>query len=327
LCDLIGLNRSRPLVASDVSFRLAPRLNAPGRLGAPDQALELMLEKDQARAQGLAAAVEQSCQLRRETQKSIEAEAEEDAERHAGEHSIVVGRRGWNHGIVGIVAGRLADRRGLPVVVVGFGDQGGGHGSVRGPAGFPLFDAVEAASEALVRFGGHQAAAGLELPFERLQEFREAFDRACGCRSPSEAAAAPEPLAVESSDDLWAVYEDLRELEPCGQTNPRPRLQLSGRVRASRALRGNHLKLELEPAPGQRLAVFAPGFGELAVSIGQRVTVVGDLRVDAYRGGEALEFLAEQVSVEPVTSEPPAVEPTTAAPPTSEPSTVEPPKR
>jgi len=297
LCDVIGLDRSGTLVASDVAFRIAPRLNAPGRMGPPDLALQLLLERDPEKARSLALEVEHLCQMRREAQTSIEREASEDADLHGSVDAVVVGRPGWNHGIVGIVAGRIAETRACPTVVIGFeGDVG--RGSVRGPAGFPLFDAVQAASSALVRFGGHQAAAGLELRLERLVEFRALFAAACAERRDYPRVVARAPLEVDASDDLGELLADLYELEPCGQGNPAPLLRLSGQVRGSRALKGGHLKMDLERAGGGRLSVFGPGLGSRLESLGSSVTVVGSLRADRYRGGDALEFLAQRLDPE-----------------------------
>jgi single-stranded-DNA-specific exonuclease len=296
LAEIVGIDRSEPLAASDVSFRLAPRLNAPGRLGSPDSALALLRERDADRARALAAEVEQSCQARREAQKVMEAEAEEDAARHATAHSLVVGRPGWNHGIVGIVAGRLAERLGKPVIVLGF-EEGVGRGSVRGPAGFPLFDALSASSDKLTRFGGHQAAAGLELPLAHLEEFRAAFDAACAAQVGYTAPERTAALDVDVEDDLQDLLLDLRELEPCGERNPAPRLRLSGRVRVARELRGGHLKLELELGK-ERISVFAPGLGASLPPLGQRVSVTGQLRKDGFRGDGSLEFLADRLETE-----------------------------
>ncbi|HEX6767268.1 MAG TPA: DHH family phosphoesterase, partial [Polyangiaceae bacterium] len=174
LFGLAGITPGAPLTADDIAFRLAPRLNAPGRLGSPNAALELLVEKNRERAETLAAAIESATLERRALQDRMldEALAEIRDERYDERSAIVLGREGWGTGIVGIVAGRLADRFARPVVVIGF-ENGHGRGSVRGPRGARLYDALELASSLLVRFGGHQAAAGLEVELSRLGELRE----------------------------------------------------------------------------------------------------------------------------------------------------------
>src|SRR5690606_13053279 len=129
----------RPLSGEDVAFRLAPRINAAGRLGDPKLALDLLLARDPAKASALAAALEQVQTERRQIQERMLAEAIADIERMgmADAPAIVLAREGWHPGVVGIVAGRIASTYGKPTVVVGL-DGASGRGSVRGPQGFRL---------------------------------------------------------------------------------------------------------------------------------------------------------------------------------------------
>lgn len=299
LFSLMKLDAEAGLNAADVAFRIAPRLNAPGRLGSAEPALELLLEREEKQAELCAEKVEQLCQKRREDQKLIEEEAEREAApllaREAS--ALVIGRAGWNPGIVGIVAGRLADKYERPVIVVGF-EGTVGRGSVRGPQGFPLFDALAEASAALVRFGGHQAAAGLELTREKWDEFCELFERACASRSAAQPALSTEAvLEMDEADEPAAILEDLKLLEPCGAENPEPRLALVAEVQTARAVRGGHLKLDLVLRGGQRLSAFGPNLGVEAEPLRGQVRVVGQLRADRYRGGDAVEMLVQQVEM------------------------------
>lgn len=296
LLDVVGLNRSYPLTAGDIAFRIAPRLNAPGRLGAPDLAFRLLREKDPEKARSLADEIEHLCQVRRADQAVIEAQAEEDvlALGGADRSALVLGREGWNHGIVGIVAGRIAEKYERPTVVIGF-EKGVGRGSLRGPAGFPLFDALSDCASLLNRFGGHQAAAGLEIQWERLDVFREAYEKACAARGVYERPAEKEAVSVEPRDDLNALLQDLYLLEPCGEQNPAPELRLSGRVVSSREVKGGHLKLDLEMPGGRRVGAFGPNLGTRARDLSGEVTVVGSLRPDRFRGGDAVELLVTRI--------------------------------
>lgn len=304
LMALIGIDLSYPLTATDVAFRLAPRINAPGRLQAPDRALELLLERDADRAQGIASEVEQLCKQRRAEQGRILELAEaqlSELSRKEGD-AIVVGNEGWNHGIVGIVAGRLADQYQSPTVVIGF-DGGRGRGSVRGPAGFPLFDAVAECEAHLLRFGGHQAAAGLELDIAQLSAFRLSFTEACRKRT-SAPVDRPVPLLVHPGDRVADLLADCYLLEPTGEGNPALRLAFDCFIKTCRSLRGGHLKLELELDSGDRLGGFGPGLGASLGEITGRARVVGQLRPDTYRGGEAVELLVNEVTraVQPTAS-------------------------
>lgn len=294
LFDLIGIESGRRLGASDVAFRIAPRLNAPGRLGSPEVVLELLLAEDITRARDLAAEVESQCQTRRLEQEKILVQVGALLEGHAGSTSgLVLGEEGWNHGIVGIVAGRVADQKKVPTVVIGFED-GIGRGSVRGPAGFPLFDAVSACQKHLTRFGGHQAALGLEIRRENLEAFREQFVAFCEQCTNYERVVAPPPLALSEGDRLRDVFDDLCLLEPCGEGNPKPTLEFEGSVVTARSVKGAHLKLELRLGSGECVNAFGPGLGALADTLSGRVRLVGELGENHFNGRTTIELLVRE---------------------------------
>ncbi|HEX3777203.1 MAG TPA: single-stranded-DNA-specific exonuclease RecJ [Polyangiaceae bacterium] len=299
LLELAKLGAEAPITAEDIAFRIAPRLNAPGRLGAPDIAVKLLLAKTLDEAQGFAAEIEQCSSERRLLQEQMieQALAEIEREGYADRPAIVVGREGWNHGIVGIVAGRLADKFEKPVIAVGFTD-GHGRASVRGPAGSRLFDALAESKDVLVRFGGHQAAAGCELMLPQLDALRARFEAACAARPPQ-----PKKSANEAAELTWLapgdqparVLEDLYLLEPCGPGNESPALAFEACVLSARQVQGGHLKLELELDGGVRLGAFGVGMGEQAQGLTGRVAVCGKLRPDRYRGGNAIELKLEKI--------------------------------
>lgn len=284
--------------AEDVAFRIAPRLNAPGRLGDPDLSLSLLLEPSAATAVGLAAAVEQLAIKRRAIQEEMLADAlaEIHAAGWAHQPGIVVARQGWHPGVVGIVAGRIASRFGRPTIVVGLEGEKG-RGSVRGPAGSRLHDALSRCREALVGFGGHQAAAGVEVRADRVQALRDAWCQAhAGTPRGRGEGEMDADVRLDDRDDPAAVARDLLRLEPCGEANRAPRLLLSGaRVVSARNLKG-HLKLDL--TWGKRaLTAFGFELGPLAEGLGRaRVDLVGSLRFDTWRGGDAVELRLERLS-------------------------------
>ncbi len=164
----------------DVSFRLAPRINAPGRLDKPDLALALLLATSDVEARQIAAEVEIFCTRRKEVERAVTAEALEmlGDSALAGLPAIVLGRQGWHPGVVGIVAGRLASRFGKPTIILAL-DGARARGSVRGPAGFSVYDALVRVRDVLIGFGGHHAAAGVEMASDRLETLRERFADAC----------------------------------------------------------------------------------------------------------------------------------------------------
>jgi single-stranded-DNA-specific exonuclease len=299
LLEIAKISRDAPLTGRDVAFRIAPHINAPGRLGSADIALDLLLARDVESARALAATLEQLSDRRRALSEEmfLDAQAEIERQGFAREAAIVIGRDGWNPGIVGIVAGRLVDRYQRPVIVIGF-DGGVGRGSVRGPAGARLHDALSEVSDLLVRFGGHQAAAGLEVAADRIDALRARFGDSVArqCSGPLPPAGSGELLPLAMNDDPLAVVADLRRLEPCGFRNPRPRIVTEGRVAAVREVKNGHLKLEIVLDSRRRLDCFAPRRGELAASLEGRVRVVGDLRHNGFGGVDAAELLVEEVT-------------------------------
>jgi single-stranded-DNA-specific exonuclease len=223
---------------------------------------------------------------------------------HSARAAIVVGRPGWNVGIVGIVAGRLAERYGKPVVVVGFDEAhegAAGRGSVRAPQGYQLHTALERSQAALTRFGGHQAAAGLEVALGRLSEFREDFASAFEAGRCFEAPAhglsdtLGDAVRLDADDEPHRVLGDFQSLEPCGEGNRVPVIAVEGDVVSAREVRGGHLKLELELRRGRRLAAFGIELGDQATGLDGRVTLVGSLRPDRWRGGDAVEVRLDRI--------------------------------
>jgi single-stranded-DNA-specific exonuclease len=296
LLEIAKINRDLPITGRDVAFRIAPHLNAPGRLGAPDLALALLLAKDADSARAVALQIEALSIERRAKQELMisEAEAQILAGSYATDAAIVVGHADWSHGIVGIAAGRIADKYQRPVVVLAFEGEHA-RGSVRGPKGVRLHDAVSLTADALVRFGGHQAALGLELELGRVEEFRRRFCLAVGqCPSVDVAEVAALPMAT--GDDPARVLADLDRLEPCGEGNPRPRLLISGSVLHARSVSGGHLKLDIM-RDGMKLGCFAVNQGERARELRGNVTLVGDLRHNAFPGAAPVEVFVEHVTL------------------------------
>ncbi|HEY6562566.1 MAG TPA: single-stranded-DNA-specific exonuclease RecJ [Polyangiaceae bacterium] len=299
LLELAKIDPGAAITSEDVAFRIAPRINAPGRLGAPDAALELLLARSPEEAQALSLEIEQLSVSRRALQDHMIADAvqEIEAQGWAERPGLVLGREGWNHGIVGIVAGRLAARYQRPVVVIGF-EQGRGRGSVRGPMGSRLFDTIASVADVLQRFGGHQAAAGLEVTLDRLPELRERFEGACIAVNGADGARPADAQAVvrlAPEDEPSRVLADLMRLEPCGPTNPAPQLAVEGDIVSAREVRGGHLKLELDLPGGYRMAGFGVEMGPRAAALKGRVLVLGRLRPDRFRGGNAVEIRADEI--------------------------------
>ena len=165
------------LGAMEVAFRLAPRLNAPGRLGDPAIVVELMLERDARKAARLAAQIEELNTSRKAIERATTEAASAQVLKRWGaqpEHGVVVAGTEWHRGVVGISAARLVDRFDVPAIVIALDDDKG-HGSARTPDGIHLYDAIATCAEHLERFGGHAAAAGVTIDPANLDAFAESF--------------------------------------------------------------------------------------------------------------------------------------------------------
>ena len=285
------------LTASDIAFRIAPLLNAPGRLGDAGLTLDLLCAKTQRDAQAALKKVHEINERRKEltSRSAIEAKAQVlevyGAEPKSG---VVVASKDWHRGVVGIVAARVAEEFGVPAVVVAFdGEQG--HGSVRSYLDFDVYQALSSSSGELEKYGGHKAAAGLSMQRGRLDAFRAAFSDAS--RSVADLERPPTDVDIMlGSDFAIPSIDDLMALEPMGQGNPYPLFTAEAKVEQRRAVGvdGAHLSLGLNIA-GRSMKAFAPNQGAQAASLTDSATVVGELRPDHYRGGDHIEMVVKEI--------------------------------
>ncbi len=253
-----------------VAFALAPRLNAAGRMYRADAGLELVLTEDPARAQQIAAELDRANHERRHVEQRILFDAERQVAA-AGERAgyVLVGE-GWHPGVIGIVASRLAERHHRPFVLVALeGERGRGSG--RSIAGFDLLGALDSCAGHLLRHGGHEAAAGLEIERGRLEEFGEAFAAHAERVLSEEARVVSERVdAVVTGGELgMGLAEELRALAPFGCANPAVSLLVRGARFAERRPMGEGRHV--------RFAVLADGARARAVAFGAGTSLpVGD---------------------------------------------------
>jgi len=227
VCGIAG----RRLAADDVGFQVGPRINASGRLGSAQRAVDLLLAEDDETARNLAAELDALNEKRKEIEGGVLAEAREMARELADpdEHPVLVlAGQGWHQGVVGIVAARLVEEFGRPAIVIGL-DGELGRGSARTTAGFHVLDAMRGGADHMTRFGGHAQAAGCEV--EPATPERIAALRTAICARAREMLAAGDGLAVpELTIDAELAFEDVtRELmawvdrlEPFGEGNATP---------------------------------------------------------------------------------------------------------
>jgi single-stranded-DNA-specific exonuclease len=235
LMELAKLHEKSQLDAEDVAFRLAPRLNAAGRLGQAACGIELLTTSDAARAASLATYLHELNAQRETEERSIQLAATKQVkERFDPDHdaALVLADRGWHAGVIGIVAGRLAERFHRPVVMISQDPLQGrpATGSVRSVPGFDVHEALVACREHLVTCGGHAAAAGLRIADDKIDAFRAAFCAEVDRRLPQ--ALRQAQLTIDGETTLagltLSTVEQLERLAPFGQANRRPVLSAAG---------------------------------------------------------------------------------------------------
>ncbi|MCI9129678.1 MAG: single-stranded-DNA-specific exonuclease RecJ [Eggerthellaceae bacterium] len=239
----------KPLTSSNLSFSLIPRLNAAGRMGETDRALDLLMTDDYEEACALAAQLEEINSLRREKEAELAAVAKSQAaELYSGGRSIVVAGEGWHEGVKGIVASRLVGEYHVPAMLFSIVD-GEARGSGRSYGQVNLFQAVESTSDMLTRFGGHGAAVGVTLPEERLPEFREALESYMRSLPPEQFDTMLDIDAqVRLSELTLENVSALERLAPFGQEFPEPRFLVRNVSLANARAVGagkNHLSFQM----------------------------------------------------------------------------------
>ena len=284
-----------PVDTYHIGFMIGPRINAAGRLGNADAALELVLTEQEQRAKILAQQLDDASRKRQEIEDKIVGEACEDLDRRFDadkDFGLVVAHPHWHAGVIGIVASRIASRYNRPVVVIGMDDDGVGRGSCRSIPGFDLLSHLQQCSPMLRRYGGHAMAAGLEVDHARIADFSARFNEVCA------ATLSQGDQRRQLMIDAWIspndindhLYHDQNRLRPFGHSNPLPVWAVRNvtPVFPARVIGGKHLKLLFSMGGKQREAI-GFGMGEREVPEGP-LDIAFNLILNRYNGQEYLQL-------------------------------------
>jgi single-stranded-DNA-specific exonuclease len=229
---LMAVSRADPsaLDAGTLGFRLAPRINAAGRLRRPDAGLELLLTGDPGRARAIATELDAINGERRAVEQRILWEAEAQVADLGPRSAYVLASHDWHPGVIGIVASRIVERHHRPTILVALDGSELATGSGRSIPGFDLLGALHAGAAHLERYGGHRAAAGLTISPENVEPFSVAVQTHAASRLTPELLERRERVdAIVSGGEIGlSLAEELESLEPCGMGNPAPRLLIAG---------------------------------------------------------------------------------------------------
>ena len=288
---------SRPISSIQIGFVLAPRINAAGRMGRAELAAELLLTDDPIRAEKLA---RELCELNRERQS-----VEQDIFRRAIEQmehlpenersALVLSSEDWHQGVVGIVASRLSEKFSCPSFMIHLSD-GSGKGSCRSYGGFNLFNALEACSDLLVSFGGHELAAGFTIEEKNIPAFRTRMNQYVRAHTGKQSHVSSLDIDVDLQQPSLVSLEEVEALsllEPYGAGNNRPVFCLRGATLESVQGVGQnrHLKLRLQKSRVNFDGIFfSVTAEECGVCAGMRVDAAFYLQVNEFRSQRSLQL-------------------------------------
>ena len=274
--------------SSTISFGIAPRINACGRMGVADRALELLLSNEKNEVLQLTEELNKFNRERQSKEKNIFDEAiKQIDESEKNNPAIILGNDGWHHGVTGIVSSKITEMFFKPSILIGFeGDEGKGSG--RSIPGIDLHEAVLKCSSKLEKFGGHAMAIGLSLKKNNFQDFKNEINEYLRNQSIEEIKQVIKVDAVANLKELSIeTIEELNLLEPFGEENKKPLFCLKNlKIDSIRALtEGKHLKLNLKDE-NMYIGAIGFNFGEKVneLRIGDKIDIVGALEINEYNG-------------------------------------------
>jgi len=276
------------VTSGDFGFRLGPRINAAGRIYRADAGVELFLADSPERAGEIASELGRANNERRRIEREVEAAAEAARRELETDEpaALVVAGEGWHPGVVGIVASRMVRKHGVPAVVISI-DADTARGSARGVPGLDLHQAISATASLLEGFGGHAAAAGLQISPARIDEFRDALSAAVVEQIGSDPAPVAERVdAIAGGEELaLALAEEIESLEPCGKGNPTVALLIPGaRIADLREMgEGKHCRFSVVSGRARAAGV---SFGRTGFGVDEQtpVDVLAELNVNHWNG-------------------------------------------
>ncbi len=292
----------KPLTASTISFILAPRINAAGRMGQAEAAVELFLTQDAAYAKQLAMRLCAQNRARQNTETDILNQALARLRKEYNpmeDKAIVLAGEGWHHGVLGIVSSRLCDCYVCPVFLIAL-EGGVGKGSGRAPQGFNLYEALTDSAPLLEKYGGHALAAGLTIAQDNLPAFQQQF--ATYARTHHDPVAMMPLLKIDAAitPDMISVQavEGLSVLEPFGMGNPQPVFSMHNLVvdEITPISSDKHVRLSLRSGNQVFTAMlFGTGAGGVDFAQGNTVDVAFYLEINRFRGRSTVQLVVRDV--------------------------------
>ena len=296
LRSIINSSGYKKVDSTTISFGVAPRVNACGRMGMAEEALNLFLSKNINEVNELTKRLNEHNSLRQSIEKKIFEEVlkqieENDLDKHK---VIVLGGKNWHHGVIGIVSSKVTEMYFKPSILLSFEEDGIGKGSGRSIPGFDLHEALTKCGQTIEKFGGHSMAIGITLKKDKFEEFKNKFEQIAIDEHIERIVPIIKIDAKINLDDInKEMVESLKQLEPFGEANKMPIFLFKNlKIDSIRALsEGKHLKLTLKD---NNNIINAIGFniGKLAdeYRIGDKIDVVGTLEINTFNGVDNLQI-------------------------------------
>ena len=270
----------------DISFDIAPKINAAGRVGKASNAVSLLTSDDDVEVERLAGIIQSNNQVRQQIQEKVFNEAEKLAEiklqKHPDKSSLVLFSQDWHPGVLGIIASRIVKKYGLPCVILSSKDSIA-KGSLRTANELNLYRVLEQCSNILIQFGGHSAAAGVTIYEDKIKEFENKFESIISNYD----FEAGEPLEIDSlvkfSEINIDLISDIEKMEPFGKGNPYPIfVSKNVKIESKRVLKDKHLEMYLNQDNFKMRAIWF-NFNKSSSDM-ENIDVVFTLQRDSFRG-------------------------------------------
>lgn len=298
------LDNTQSVGGQDVLFRLAPLMNAPGRMGVPDKALQLLLSETEGEAQALVEQLRHTNEERKRIEADITSKSLVWVEQRYGANLppvLVVDAPDWHLGVIGIVSAKLAQMFGRPSAVLSVQPDGMAHASARAVEGFNWHTALFECRDLFARWGGHANAAGFSLDQHKVEELRERLQQQAHGQDfhPNSVGKIACDLEISLNELTVSFMEELRRLEPFGGENPYP-IFLARQVRVNklREVRGGHLQIEVAQRDSKSYSGIAfgmPGLREQIEKAGPTIDLAFEASWNVYNGKRSIQLLVKGV--------------------------------
>lgn len=295
-----GVDYTKKLTSSTIGYTVAPRINAAGRMGCALSAVQLFLTENYKDAVTIAGQLCEENKIRQNKENKIWLEAIDILEQRQpykkDNKILVLYGENWHNGVIGIVASKLSEKYGRPVVLISFDDHNIGKGSGRSIKGFNLYEALKAMGSHLERFGGHELAAGLTITREKVEVFEEEINRYADKMIKLEDMVPTVVVEGELSEEDISIQtvNDINQLQPFGVGNTVPVFVIKGVEIVDIMAMSNDKHLNFTVQKGDRkisALAFSVSSTQCPFTPGDRVDMIGTIDHNTYRGGDSIQFV------------------------------------